>query len=282
MIDPAEAPAPQRWRLLQHGAAHGAYNMGVDEALLASAIRGTATLRFYGWEGHWLSLGYAQKLDAGRIAACADAGVGIVRRVTGGRAVLHGGDLTYCLAAPETALPAGLRGSYRLVADALIAGLASLGVAAGRTAAPGGAGGSNDLDCFATPAEDEICVRGRKLAGSAQRRTRGGVLQHGSIRLTPDPPAVTRAVGFAPGVATSLAELGIRVQREKLQEALTAAFRKALESPLEECVLSASERRSAEQRVEMHPGGFLERTDSPPRRGTSRAPRVGRYRDIGE
>ena len=248
------------WRLLQHGAAHGAFNMGVDEALLGSAVEGIATLRFYGWEGHWLSLGYAQRLDPRRIAACRDAGVGIVRRVTGGRAVLHGSDLTYCLAAPETALPEGLGGSYRLVADALIAGLQSLGVAAVRTAATRGTAGSSELDCFAAPAEDEICVRGRKLAGSAQRRTRGGVLQHGSIRLAPDPPTVTRAVGFAPGVATSLAELGMRVQREELQEALKAAFRKALGSALEECVLSASERRSAERRVEMPRGAFRERT----------------------
>jgi lipoate-protein ligase A len=243
MVDPAEAPVPPRWRLLQHGAAHGAFNMGVDEALLASAIGGIATLRFYGWEGRWLSLGYAQRLNPRRIAAC-------------GGAVLHGSDLTYCLAAPETALPEGLRGSYRLVADALIAGLESLGVAAGRTAAPNQTTGSSDLDCFAAPAQDEICVRGRKLAGSAQRRTRGAVLQHGSIRLAPDPPTVTHAVGFAHGVATSLAELGVRVKREELQEALKAAFRKALGSPLEKCVLSASERQRAERRVEMHRDAF--------------------------
>ncbi len=252
-----------RWRLLQHGAAHGAFNMGVDEALLASAVAGIATLRFYGWEGHWLSLGYAQRLDPRRIAACRDAGVGIVRRVTGGRAVLHGSDLTYCLAAPETALPEGVRGSHRLVADALIAGLQSLGVAAGRTAATSGTAGSSEFDCFAAPAEDEICGRGRKLAGSAQRRTRGGLLQHGSIRLAPDPPEVTRAAGFAPGVATSLTELGMRVPREELQAALKAAFREALDSSLEESVLSASERRNAEQRVEIHRGALRAGTRTP-------------------
>ena len=258
---------PLRWRLLQDGAAHGAFNMGVDEALLASAIAGIATLRFYGWEGHWLSLGYAQRLDPRRIAGFAEAGVGIVRRVTGGRAVLHGNDLTYCLAAPQSALPAGLRGSYQLVADALIAGLESLGVTAERTLPPSATSGSSDFDCFAVPAEDEICVRGRKLAGSAQRRRRGGVLQHGSIRLAPDPPEVARVVGFAPGVATSLTELGMRVEREDLQEALKAAFRKALGSSLEESILSASERRSAERRVEMHRGAFRSETRAPSQSG---------------
>jgi lipoate-protein ligase A len=223
--------------------------MGVDEALLASAIVGVATLRFYAWEGSWLSLGYSQRLDPQRTIRCAAAGVGIVRRVTGGGAVLHGGDLTYCLTAPEGLLPEGLRGSYRLVADALIAGLRSLGVAAVRTAAPPGA--SSGFDCFTVSAEDEICVAGRKLVGSAQRRARGGVLQHGSIRLAPDPLEATRAVGFAPGAATSLTELGMRVRREEVEEALTLAFRTALGTPLKESALSASERRSAERRVEI-------------------------------
>ena len=258
---------PVRWRLLEDGDGHGAFNMGVDEALLASAIAGIATLRFYGWEGHWLSLGYAQSLDPRRIAACAEAGVGIVHRVTGGRAVLHGSDLTYCLAAPETALPAGLRGSYQLVGDALIAGLQSLGVAAERSVAPSATVRSSDFDCFAVPAEDEICVRGRKLAGSAQRRARGGVLQHGSIRVAPDPPKVTRVVGFAPGVATSLKELGMRVVREELLEALKAAFRKSLGSSLEVSILSPSERRSAERRVEKHRGAFRSRTRAPSESG---------------
>jgi lipoate-protein ligase A len=237
--------------------------MGVDEALLASAIAGAATLRFYRWEGPWLSLGYSQRLDARRIASCAEAGVGIVRRVTGGGAVLHGGDLTYCLTAPEAALPGGLRGSYRLVADALIAGLRSLGVTAGRTAAPSSAGVSTGFDCFAVSAEDEICVTGRKLVGSAQRRGRGGVLQHGSIRLAPDPLEVIRAAGLAPGVATSLAELGMRVPREEVQEALTMAFRSALGTSLQESVLSGGERLSAERRVEIHSRELGERTRAP-------------------
>ena len=96
-----------RWRLLLDGPGAGSWNMAVDEALLRSAQRGAApTLRFYSWDGAWLSLGFAPSpLDAARRAACREAGVGIVRRATGGRAVLHGADLTYAVAAPVAALP---------------------------------------------------------------------------------------------------------------------------------------------------------------------------------
>jgi lipoate-protein ligase A len=237
--------------------------MGVDEALLASAVEGIATLRFYGWEGPWLSLGYSQRLDPQRIATCADLGVGIIRRVTGGGAVLHGSDLTYSVAAPEAVLPPGLRGSFRVVADALIAGLRSLGVEAERSVAPSRGTASRSFDCFASSAEDEIRAEGRKLAGSAQRRMHGAVLQHGSIRLAPDPPEVTRAVGFTPRVGTSLAELGIAVQREEVQEALTAAFRSVLGTSLEESFLTASERHSALRRVEIHRGELLSTPRNP-------------------
>ena len=119
------------WRLLLDGAAPGPFNMGVDEALLASAIRdGTPSLRFYAWQGSWLSLGYAQVLDAAQASRLRAAGVGWVRRVTGGRAVLHGSDLTYSMAAREDALPSGVRASYTVVADALLGALRSLGVSA--------------------------------------------------------------------------------------------------------------------------------------------------------
>ena len=75
--------------------------MGMDEALLASVVAGgPPTLRLYRWQGAWLSLGYSQRLSSRRLAACRQAGVGVVRRVTGGRAVLHGGDLTYAVSVP--------------------------------------------------------------------------------------------------------------------------------------------------------------------------------------
>jgi lipoate-protein ligase A len=262
--------------------------MGVDEALLASAVRtGCPSLRFYRWEGPWLSLGYGQIFDRERFEACGRAGVGVVRRVTGGRAVLHGSDLTYALAAREGQLPAGLTASYELVAGILIRALEALGVEA--VASPpslhreafqhrfqidpmraASRPEQGDFDCFARPAGREICVGGRKLAGSAQRRAKGGILQHGSIRLAPDPPDARRVTSLSGAGATSLMELGVNSAPEALQAACVEAFEQAL-GPLEVGALSAAERAEADQRVGNHrcdsglvPPGYAPRTSRQP------------------
>ena len=242
------------WRLIEDGAADGAWNMGVDEALHATAARsGQASLRLYSWRGAWLSLGYAQRLDEQRQAQCAGAGVGVVRRASGGRAVLHGCDLTYCLAAPEDALPAGLRGSYALVCAALVCALREIGVAAqssgGDLRAPGGA----EFDCFARPASDEICVGGRKLAGSAQRRAAGAVVQHGSLRLRPDAAPAARAAGLHAAGATSLLEEGWKGDEAALRRALVAAFSQALGGALQPGDLDPQERALAALRSPFAP-----------------------------
>jgi lipoate-protein ligase A len=218
--------------------------MAVDEALLASAqAGGRPTLRLYAWRGPWLSLGYAQTLPRARAEACARAGVGIVRRATGGSAVLHGGDLTYAVAAAETELPPGREACYRLLSRALLRALTQIGVDSG--AAPGASGGREapPFDCFAQARADEICAADRKLAGSAQRRTHGGVLQHGSLRLVADPPAAARAAGS--GAGTSLQELGIGASEARLREAVIAAFAAELGVALVPGTLGARERSLA-------------------------------------
>jgi lipoate-protein ligase A len=255
-----------RWRLIVHEASDGAWNMGVDEALLASAVcTGRPSLRFYRWQGPWLSLGYGQVLDRGRIEACDRAGVGVVRRVTGGRAVLHGRDLCYALAAREDQLPAGLTASYELVAGVLIRALEALGVEAVASPPPRrreafpqrfqfdskravGHPERGDFDCFARPAGREICAGGRKLAGSAQRRAKGGILQHGSIRLAPDPPEARRASSLSGAGATSLTELGANSDPEVLRVACVEAFAQAL-GGLEVGALTAEDRAEADERV---------------------------------
>jgi lipoate-protein ligase A len=244
--------------------------------LLSSAIAGARpTLRFYRWKGPWLSLGYGQQLPAERLAACDAAGVGVVRRVTGGRAVLHGGDLTYAIAAPDAILPPGLRATYELVGVALRAALLALGVDA--RPAPGSASRPRreSFDCFAEPAGDELCVGGRKLVGSAQRRARGGVLQHGSIRLAPEPPAVRRAAGVEAGAATSLQELAIEPSSEALCKACVAAFSRVLGAVLEPGALDAGEERTARNRAEAHPVDPIGRSGISPR-GASRVHLAGR------
>jgi lipoate-protein ligase A len=229
--------------------------MGVDEALLATAAAGgPASLRVYRWDGPWLSLGYAQAAVPGRLAACARAGVGVVRRTTGGRAVLHGADLTYAVAAPESALPAGLGPAYAWLADALEAALRGLGVAVDRApAGRAGAPGPGEFDCFAAPAGHELCAGGRKLVGSAQRRSGGGILQHGSIRLTPDPEAACRATGLAGEGATSLAELGVACEPERVAAAVAEALAARLGAAFEPGGLDPAERRLAAHRGRFPP-----------------------------
>lgn len=242
-------PAP--WRLIVDGDAPGTFNMGVDEALLATALEeGTPTLRFYTWQGAWLSLGYAQPLNLQHVQRLEEAGVGWVRRATGGRAVLHGADLTYAIAAPEEVLPAGVRASYGVVADALLEALHELGVPATRTH-PGPQGPSGPgFDCFETPAADEICLGGKKLSGSAQRRVGGAFLQHGSIRLGPDPAQAVVAVAPGPGglAGTSLAEEGIPLSREVLEQACMRAISQRLGAALEPSSLSLREQSHARER----------------------------------
>jgi lipoate-protein ligase A len=232
--------------------------MGVDEALLRSAAEsGLATLRLYAWRGPWLSLGYAQEpLTSERSRALEEAGVGVVRRATGGRAVLHGSDLTYAVAAPEERLAAGLRGSYDQVARALLAALRGLGVDARQVESSASMPHRGHFDCFARAAGDEICVGNRKLAGSAQRRIAGAVLQHGSLRMEPDPTTATTAAGFRETRATSLREIGCAVEEEVLREACVDAFARVLKIELVAGSLTGEERRRAEARGALTPDGI--------------------------
>jgi lipoate-protein ligase A len=176
-------------------------------------------------------------VDAARPRAWAEAGIRAVRRPTGGGAVLHGEDLTYALAVPAAWLPGGVAGGHQRVGEALLAALRAVGVAA--EVAPAGARPARDFDCFAVASADEICVAGRKLVGSAQRRSPVAVLQHGSLRLRPDPPPTVAAAGLAPAASTSLAELGGEADEEVLRAALRRSFAEILRAdPMTHCLAS--------------------------------------------
>ncbi len=167
-----------------------AWNMAVDEALFNTCGRDTGpmTLRIYSWNPPAVSLGYGQtvedEVDPGR---CERYGIELVRRITGGRTVLHDQELTYSLVAPESHPALGRQSGVmiRKVSEALIDALRHFdirGELAPRESC--GTGGGSDV-CFTATGRYEITVHGRKLAGSAQRRSRGRVLQHGSILLGP-------------------------------------------------------------------------------------------------
>jgi lipoate-protein ligase A len=155
--------------------------MATDLAMLESVASGGApVLRCYRWRPPALTLGRFQPVADVDAAACARLGVEVVRRPTGGRALLHGADVTYSVALPE---PAGAAGSvdavYRRLAAGLIAGLATIGVAAAVAHHEGPAGAV----CMATQQGADLRVGERKLCGSAQVRRHGVVLQHGSVLL---------------------------------------------------------------------------------------------------
>ncbi len=221
------------WRLLLDGPGSAAQNMAVDEALLLHTPG--PVLRLYAWAGPCISVGYRQKQAAWLERARAQ-GVGVVRRISGGGTVVHDGDLTYCVVAPADTpgLPGDLAGSYAWIRDLLVAALHRAGVAASAARPRPGAA---RLDvCFAGSTGSEVELDGRKLIGSAQRRTPRAFLQHGSIRLRDDSALYesllgSRAPAFAaPGVDPDALRASIVAE---LEHATGAACALASLSPAE-------------------------------------------------
>lgn len=167
------------------------WNMAVDETLLAGVIAGRTgpTLRLYSWRPPGITLGYFQPLAMADLGACTRRGVDVVRRVTGGGAVFHFGDVTGCLICPGGMLPGNVRESYRRLSEAHAAALRSLGLEAsvGSEAPPLPRGLRPGYDCFARLTECDVAVNGVKVAGSAQRRKDGAVLHHTSVVWEPQP-----------------------------------------------------------------------------------------------
>ncbi len=229
-----EVQATPVWRLLVDSAREGAVNMAVDQTLLESVqAGGPPVLRLYRWRPACLSFGRNQpargRYDPDRARA---EGIDIVRRPTGGLAVLHDRELTYAVAVPAGVL-GGPRETYLALNRALVRGLLRLGVDA--AVAPARATPASPLDrtggnpCFAEAAPGEVTAGGRKLVGSAQRCERRTILQHGSILLDGDQSAVTRLqarppLRAQPESGTILHELGRLPDPGTLEAALVRGF----------------------------------------------------------
>ncbi len=171
------------FRLLHYQVFDAASNMALDEAILESHRKGhsPATLRFYGWAPPAVSIGYSQKMDEQTIERIKSQGFDVVRRLTGGRAVLHYAELTYSFIASPPIISEQLNEAYRQICQGLILGLKHLGVEADL-------GKSNKQykdfsDCFMATTQADLQVNNKKMVGSAQLRRQGAVLQHGSILL---------------------------------------------------------------------------------------------------
>ena len=179
------------WRLLNNGQLAGQMNMAVDEAIMQAVGEGKSvpTIRFYGWDPFCLSIGYAQSMRAEvDMDAVRARGFDVVRRPTGGRAILHGDELTYSLlvSQDEPRVAGGIVESYRRLSGGLVEGLRLLGAEALQSQPQQGATQEKSAACFDAPSHYEITVCGKKLVGSAQMRRKGMVLQHGSLPLCGD------------------------------------------------------------------------------------------------
>lgn len=247
------------WRFLDSPVLRGAENMAHDQALFESVQDGgTPVLRFYRWAPACLSLGRNQVVARREAVerATAARGFDLVRRATGGAAVLHDRELTYSVAVPVGPLGSP-RETYLAINRALVVGLRRVGVAAevaggARAGYPAGTGSRSstgagatplvawDNPCFQAPAPGEVVVGGLKLVGSAQRCERRTLLQHGSILLAGDQGVVAECLagepigapagrtGAATGFTTLAALLDPLPTHTELVAALTDGFETAL------------------------------------------------------
>jgi len=233
------------FRLLDTGKGPAAMNMAIDEALMLS---GKPALRFYGWEPPAVSIGYfqgiEQEVDPGK---CAQLGVDVVRRLTGGGAVYHDQELTYSFVAPEEGpIARNILESYRQICAPIVRGLKNLGLVA-----------------KFKPIND-IIVNGRKISGNAQTRRKGMILQHGTILLdvnirrmfsllkVPNEKIRDKMISAAEDRVTSVSrELSAAISRDAVKEALVEAFRQeSYVRGLEPEALSTEELKNARKLAE--------------------------------
>ncbi|QRG69765.1 lipoate--protein ligase family protein [Brevibacillus choshinensis] len=186
----------EQWRYIVTEAMSPAMNMAVDEAILQLHSEGKVppTVRFYTWNPATLSIGYFQKaIKEINMDALRETGLGFVRRATGGRAVLHDKELTYSVIVSEEhpKMPSSVTEAYKIISLGLLHGFQNLGLKAEmvslaseeekeKYSSPGSSA------CFDSPSWYELVVEGKKVAGSAQTRQKGVILQHGSILLDMD------------------------------------------------------------------------------------------------
>ncbi len=258
----------ENWRLIISPPQNGAINMAIDEGLLLSSTSASfkPTLRLFDWSPACLSLGYAQPVSDVDTAALKKSAFDLVRRPTGGRAILHIDELTYSLTAPQdlSAVRGGVLESYRRLSLALLEALQSLGVDA-YADKKYGENQHQPLQpvCFEVPSNYEITANGKKLIGSAQSRKAGGVLQHGSLPLFGDISRIADFLIFENeqsrndtktrihNNATTLEEvIKKRISWQEAAQAIVFGFESTLHVSFTESQLSGEEQKMVDQLVE--------------------------------
>ncbi len=243
--------------------------MAVDESIFEHIHlrKAKPTLRLYSWNPPCLSLGHAQSFKDVDVERLKSHGWEVVRRVTGGRAILHTDELTYSVtgSAEEPVLAGGILESYNRLAQALLSAIKDLGLQVEmKEHALAGEPAALNLNpvCFEVPSIYEITVDGKKLIGSAQARKREGVLQHGSLPLTGDLTRICDALVFENASARQTAKerllarattvesvLGVKTDWETAAQAFVQGFEAELGIQFERGELSHSESQRAEELV---------------------------------
>lgn len=242
-------------RFIVQEKAPAAFNMALDEAISEAVRRGDSppTIRLYQWEVPSVTIGYFQRVSDIDTDYCAKKGYPVVRRITGGRAILHDEELTYSVSSSKDSFPFGdgLFRNYTIISAALSKGLARLGVDAHLSLSKKRAGGRRYPACFRAVSYGEITVEGRKIIGSAQKKYHDGFLQQGSIMLGFDPKELSgvlrgctvedcRDIG---AISNSSGEISVSDLRLSLKEAFENELRVKLvtDAPFESELVRAKE-----------------------------------------
>lgn len=268
------------WRLIRDSYHTGFMNMAIDEAIMIAHREGLVppTIRFYQWSPSAVSLGYFQDLKKEiNVDVCQDMGIGIVRRPTGGKAVLHDKELTYSFIIKENhpVVNVSILETYKKISGGMIRGLSYLGITAelvplrekfkSESLPKGEKSEIHHSDfksiCFSVPSQYEVQVEGKKIVGSAQVRKREIVLQHGSLLIELDRDKLFSVFNF-PSVqvrerfktrfnATSLEEiLKRKVNFSELSEILPRGFEEEFGARLVEGKLTEQEEKISKDLLE--------------------------------
>ena len=256
----------EKFRLIIDGHAGAARNMARDETLLRSVMDGSSPpcLRFYAWKPPGLSVGYLQRIrEEVDLGMCSKHGIDYVRRLTGGKAVLHDDELTYSMVIPVNHRRMKGRGvvdSYRTISEALVMGLVLCGIPC--SMAPKRSSDSKKSRtsvCFDTPSVYEVMAGGKKIIGSAQTRDRGIILQHGSVPIDWDTEKLFDVTGIPMerreqyadhfrGIATTVVnELGYRIEFEDLVPCFVRGFEEVFRVELMPSEYTEGEKGMAER-----------------------------------
>lgn len=233
--------AGQAWRLLDTGSLDAFRNMSIDEAVLASfePLRTPPTLRLYQWSRPGLSIGRFQHYDEIDWQTCSRLGIDVVRRPTGGNALLHKSELTYSFIVPESQLPPSFHDSCSYINRALKQAFSRLGI---EVEEPEKSERGSRPACFMSISGGELTHRGKKILACAQVRRNGVVLQHGSMVIRHYPELlfssvnlpvekVEKAVDRYMSAATSISECTAEeIDIHDLKDIVVSGFSDAFEA----------------------------------------------------